>query len=237
MAENPPPTPAAAFPDKAEIARGYDQLPAEKFMPKKFHRRCVELLRPKLQSSAQVADFGCGHGTLLQVLRELPLGLKLSACDLSPVLAANTQQRVPDAEVRVADIEALPYPDGTFDAAFATEVMEHLATPLKALTEIHRVLKPGGWLLVSLPNRDWFRFDEYLRDRSKFQPVDDHFYRVAEMEGFLQQAGFVVRQVRGGENLYFGGGLPRLLEKLGLLLWPRLHRRMKRMILLSQKPD
>lgn len=206
MAEDHPQTPAAAFPDKAEIARGYDQLPAEKFMPKKFHRRCVDLLRPKLKPDARVADFGCGHGTLLQVLHELPLNLKLTGCDLSPVLAANTQQRVPDADVRVADIEALPYADGTFDAAFATEVMEHLATPLKALTEIYRALKPGGWLLLSLPNRDWFRFEEYLRDRSKFQPVDDHFYHVREMETFLQQAGFVVFRVRGGENLYFGGG-------------------------------
>ncbi|PAW89314.1 MAG: hypothetical protein B9S33_03200 [Pedosphaera sp. Tous-C6FEB] len=229
--------PPDAIPSKAEIARGYDQIPSEKFMPQKFHRLCVGLVRPHLQPGAAVADLGCGQGTLLQTLGALPLQLNLSACDLSPGLVASTQQRVPAAAVRVADIEALPYADGTFDAAFATEVMEHLATPLKALTEIHRALKPGGWLLVSLPNRDWFRFDEYLRDRSKFQPVDDHFYRVAEMEGFLQQAGFVVRQVRGGENLYFGGGLPRLLEKLGLLLWPRLHRRMKRMILLSQKPD
>ena len=225
-----------SFPNKQDIARGYDQIPAEKFMPRKFHRRCVDLLRPRLQPGSKVADFGCGHGTLLEVLHGLPFALQLSGCDLSPVLAQNSQRRVPDAEVRVADIEALPYSENTFDAAFATEVMEHLATPLKALTEIHRVLKPGGWLLVSLPNRDWFRFDEYIRGRSKFQPVDDHFYRVVEMEGFLQQAGFVVRKVRGGENLYFGGGLPRLLEKLALLLCPRLHRRMKRMILLSQKP-
>jgi len=78
------------FPSKEEIARGYDQIPAEKFMPRKFHRRCVNLMVPHLQPGAAVGDFGCGHGTLLQTLREQPLQLKLSACDLSPVLAGNT---------------------------------------------------------------------------------------------------------------------------------------------------
>lgn len=227
--------PLGSSPDKAEIARGYDQIPVEKFMPQRFHRRCVGLVRPHLQDGMAVADLGCGQGTLLQTLRELPLKLKLSACDLSPVLVDNTRKRVPEADVRVADIESLPFADANFDAVFVTEVMEHLATPQKALGEILRVLKPGGWLLVSLPNRDWFHFDRYVNKRKSFQPVDDHFYRVAEIEEFLHAAGFVVQVVRGGENLYFGGGLPRLAEKLVLLLYPPLHRRMKRMILLSQK--
>ncbi|MBM3727397.1 MAG: class I SAM-dependent methyltransferase [Acidobacteria bacterium] len=228
--------PPGPTPDKAEIARGYDQIPAEKFMPQKFHRRCVALVRPHLKDGMAVADLGCGQGTLLQTLRELPLKLKLSACDLSPVLVDNTSKRVPEADVRVADIESLPFADSVFDAVFVTEVMEHLPAPQKALDGIFRVLKPGGRLLVSLPNRDWFHFDRYVGKRSAFQPVDDHFYRVAEFEGLLRTAGFTVELVRGGENLYFGGGLPRLFEKIALLCYPPLHRRMKRMILLSQKP-
>jgi SAM-dependent methyltransferase len=231
---NPSPDP---FPSKEEISRGYDQIPAEKFMPQKFHRLCVRLVRPRLAAQAHVVDLGCGQGTLLEALNDLPLDLRLAACDLSPGLVGNTRKRVPAADVRVADIEDLPFPEATFDAAFATEVMEHLESPLKALQQAHRILKPGGWLLVSLPNRDWFRFDEYIEQRSRFQPVDDHFYRVAEMEDFLNQAGFRPRQIRGGENLYFGGGLPRLLERAALLVFPALHRRMKRMILISQKPS
>ena len=221
---------------KEDIARGYDKIPAEKFMPRKFHRRCVRLMRPHLFSGATVADFGCGQGTLLQTVRELPLQLKLAACDLSPVLVSNTKRRVPDADVRVADIEALPFGDASFNAAFATEVMEHLATPLKALTEIHRVLKPGGWLLVSVPNRDWFNFQKYFVERTRFQPVDDHFYRVVELEEFVSRAGFKVHRVFGAENLYFGGGLLHFFEKIAIAIYPRLQRRMKRAIVLAQKP-
>ena len=221
---------------KEDIAQGYNKVPEEKFMPRKFHQKCVDLLKSQLFKGGKVVDFGCGQGTLLQILSELPMCLELSACDLSPVLAGNTQKRVPDADVRVADIEALPFSNDYFDAAFATEVMEHLATPSKALGEIIHVLKPGGLLLVSLPNRDWFRFQEYVQRRDKFQPVDDHFYSVEEMEGFMHKAGFEIILIRGGENLYFGGGLPHLMEKLALLVYPPLHRRMKRMILLARKP-
>ena len=221
---------------KAEIARGYDQIPAEKFMPQKFHRRCVALVRPHLRPRMRVADLGCGHGRLLQVLSQLDMSLSLQGCDLSPVLVQNTKNAVPQAEVHVADIEALPYSDAFFDAAFSTEVLEHLLDPRKGLTEMFRVIKPGGWLLVSLPNRDWFHFEDYLKRRTQFQPVDDHFYSVAELEALLREAGFRIVKVRGGENLYFGGGLPRLLERIALTVYPRLHRRMKRMILLVQKP-
>jgi SAM-dependent methyltransferase len=221
---------------KAEIASGYDRIPAEKFMPQKFHRRCVTLMRPHLRDGMTVADLGCGHGRLLQVLAELPIQLQLHGCDLSPVLAQNSKRAVPKADVRVADLEALPYGNAVFDAVFSTEVLEHLLDPKTGLREIHRVMKPGAFLLVSLPNRDWFHFEEYLKNRTKFQPVDDRFYSVSELEGLLRDSGFEIAMVRGGENLYFGGGLPRLFERAALLVYPRLHRRMKRMILLARKP-
>lgn len=226
---------ATEFPSKEEIARGYDQLGTHLSMPRKYHRRCARLMRRHLRPGMAVADLGCGHGGLLRELRLLDSTLKLSALDLSPVRVSNARERVPDAEVRVGDIEDLPFADAEFEAAFATEVMEHLPDPVKALREIWRVLKPGSWLLVSLPNRDWFHFDDYQASRIRFQPVDDHFYRVGEFEAILGQAGFKINKVRGGENLYFGGGLPRLLERLALLLYPRLHRRMKRMIFVAQK--
>src|SRR5687768_2177523 len=174
---------SSEFPSKEEIAKGYDELPAHLSMPRKYHRRCARLMRPHLRPGMMVGDFGCGHGGLLRELRLLDPSFKLHAIDLSPVRVNNARQRVPDADVRVGDIEALPFPDAAFDAAFATEVMEHLPDPVKALREIRRVLKPGCWLLVSLPNRDWFHFEHYLHHRKVFQPVDDRFYRVAEFEG------------------------------------------------------
>ncbi|MBI5772229.1 MAG: methyltransferase domain-containing protein [Verrucomicrobia bacterium] len=220
---------------KAEIAKRYGEIPAERFMPQKFHWRCVRLMQPFLSPGMEVADLGCGPGTLLTCLASLPLSLKLHGCDLAPELVRQAATHTPRANVVEADLENLPFASASFHAAFATEVLEHLLEVRKGLKEIHRVLKPNGTLLVSLPNRDWFHFEAYLRHRTKFQPVDDHFYGVAELEALLREAGFHIIKIRGGENLYFGGGIPRLLEKLALLLYPKLHRRMKRMIFLAKK--
>ncbi|HVR36371.1 MAG TPA: methyltransferase domain-containing protein [Methylomirabilota bacterium] len=223
-------------PSKEEIASRYGEIPADRFMPAKFHRRCVKLMQPRLRPRASVIDLGCGHGTLLACLASLPLKLELHGCDLSPGLVASARARVPAARIVEADLEHLRFPPASFDAAFATEVLEHLLDVHAGLRGIHNVLKPGGWLLVTLPNRDWFHFERYLQERTRFQPVDDRFYSVSEIEAFLTRAGFEVRLVRGGERLYFGGGPLHLLEKIAMTLFPVLQRRMKRMMLLAQKP-
>ena len=55
--------------------------------------------------------------------------------------------------VRVGDIESMDYRSGTFDLVIANEVLEHVGDDRKALREIHRVLRPGGHLLIFSPNR------------------------------------------------------------------------------------
>jgi SAM-dependent methyltransferase len=70
---------------KSEIATRYGEIPVERFMPVKFHRRCVKLMRPHLRAGAAVIDLGCGHGTLLAVLLRFRK-LELHGCDLSPKL-------------------------------------------------------------------------------------------------------------------------------------------------------
>jgi len=51
----------------------------------------------------------------------------------------------------VSDITAIPVPDGNFDAVMCTEVLEHVPDPVAALKELNRVLKQGGYLLITVP--------------------------------------------------------------------------------------
>lgn len=51
----------------------------------------------------------------------------------------------------VSDITSIPRPDGSFDAIMCTEVLEHLPDPVAALSELNRLLKPGGYLLLTAP--------------------------------------------------------------------------------------
>ena len=223
-------------PTKAEIAHGYDAIAGRLRMSPKFYRLCADMLVPRLIAGNALVDLGCGEGHLLAAFAARNPDLRFFGLDLSPKLCELARQRLPAAVVREGDVEALPFGAGEFDAVSMTEVLEHLSEPQRALAEIFRILRPGGWLLLTLPNRDWLCYRQYLTNRKRYQPVDDLWYSVDEARQMLVTSGFVVHQVRGAENLYFGGGLPRLLEKLALLIYSPLQQRMKRALFLARKP-
>lgn len=80
----------------------------------------------------------------------------------------------------VASLDSLPVEDGSFDAAVATEVLEHVADPAAAVAELHRVLVPGGRLLVTVP------FVWQLHE----EPFDFYRYTHHGMRALLEGAGF-----------------------------------------------
>ena len=94
-------------------------------------------------------DLGCGHGwyTVAMAAR----GYSMSACDRSSgqveFARRHIAEREPEVELRVADAGSLPYPDASFDFAYSVNVFHHMGGPAEqaaALTEIVRVLEPGG---------------------------------------------------------------------------------------------
>lgn len=84
------------------------------------------------------------------------------------------------------DGKTLPFPDGSFDHAFASEVFEHLFNLSEMLTELHRVLKPGSTLLISIP----FAFPEHE------VPYDFARYTRYGITSLLQDAGFTVTEIK-----------------------------------------
>jgi ubiquinone/menaquinone biosynthesis C-methylase UbiE len=61
----------------------------------------------------------------------------------------------------VCDITAIPEPDGSFDAIMCTEVFEHLPNPIAAIAEFSRLIRPGGYLIVTAPFCSWTHFAPY----------------------------------------------------------------------------
>jgi SAM-dependent methyltransferase len=94
-----------------------------------------------LPRRARVLDAGCGEGVLVD---EYADRLAIIGVDMN----------FSSARVRHASLDALPFEDGSFDRALCLDVLEHLAYDQqpRALSELHRVLAPGGELLVSVPN-------------------------------------------------------------------------------------
>lgn len=95
----------------------------------------------------KVLDVGIGEGYLA---RELKVK-ELWGIELSPSRSALAERNA-HAHVLVGNAEALPFPDASFDAALCTDVLEHMDHPLRAIAEMRRVVRPGGFIVVSVPN-------------------------------------------------------------------------------------
>lgn len=112
---------------------------------------------PHLQSNWRVLDCGCGPGSItVDLARKLSDG-QVVAIDIASSQVELARRRAADhgasnVEYQVANVYALPFTDSSFDAVFAHAVFQHLDKPAVALSELHRVLKPGG--LIALRDDD-----------------------------------------------------------------------------------
>jgi SAM-dependent methyltransferase len=106
----------------------------------------VAALVGDLPRGCRVLDVPAGAGALSWRLAEM--GLVVTAADLEPEGFC-----APGMDCAQADLNArLPFPAASFDAVVCVEGLEHLESPAGALRELHRVLRPGGRLVVTTPN-------------------------------------------------------------------------------------
>jgi 2-polyprenyl-3-methyl-5-hydroxy-6-metoxy-1,4-benzoquinol methylase len=182
---------------KDNTAAAYDYFFAHEFIERSYlsERRfafydlvagyCSDLLQDETRAAPplELVDVGCGTGHLLLGLRErLGDAVRLTAIDFSAVAVARTRALVPGARGVVASVYDLPSPDGSFDVLVCTEVLEHLERPHDALAELFRVVRPGGHLVITVPNGPLDRCEEHV-----------NHWTVVQFRGFL--GGGEVREV------------------------------------------
>jgi ubiquinone/menaquinone biosynthesis C-methylase UbiE len=136
----------------------------------RIHELVAELAR-QCPAGARVLDAGAGSAPYRELFEH---------CDyVTTDWEHSIYEEGRSADI-VASLDALPVEDGSFDAALATEVLEHVVDPGAALGELHRVLVPGGLVLVTVP------FVWELHE----EPYDYFRYTHHAMAALLEGAGF-----------------------------------------------
>lgn len=107
------------------------------------------IARQRLSADARVLDIGTSTGTNLRLLRDLGFANR-RGLDLSDDAIRWCAEKGL-GKVEKGDVCNLPFGDGEFDLVLATDIIEHVDDDLRAITEIRRVLAPGGTAIISVP--------------------------------------------------------------------------------------
>lgn len=160
------------------------------------YRVAAECVRGK-----RVLDAGCGEGYGTAMLAET--AAEATGVDLDAAVVGRARARYPAARFEPADLRALPFPDGSFEAVVSLQVIEHLPSPQEFIRGCARVLSPGGVLVLSTPNRLTFSPDG---PRNPFHTFE---FSPSELRAT------VARQLPAIEMLgTFHGGSIRMLERV-----------------------
>jgi 2-polyprenyl-3-methyl-5-hydroxy-6-metoxy-1,4-benzoquinol methylase len=154
----------------------------------------------------RVLDLGCGEGRFAAEL--LAAGASVLAVDVAAEPLRRAAALHPELELRLIDGEgSWELDDASFDVVWAGEVIEHVADTAGWLSELRRVLRPGGRLLLSTPAHDRLALlGLALSGRAfaaHFDPRGDHlrFYSRASLTELISEFRFDVREVRGGSRV------------------------------------
>jgi SAM-dependent methyltransferase len=185
-----------------------------------------DLLVRSIRPDWRCLDVGCGDGRTAGLFLS-DHAASYTGVDVSRVAIAEASSHGLDARL-IEDPARLPFEDSSFDAVTCLEVLEHLVAPLAAGLEFRRVLRPGGVLVVTVPNIVYWRRRLDYALIGRWNPLGDglsieapwrdphlRFFTLKTLRGMIQQAGFDILASGG----HWGGFLVDIpgVQRLALL--------------------
>jgi SAM-dependent methyltransferase len=156
-------------------------------------------------------DLGCGDGQNLAWLHGYVGELFASDYNLLRLTRARSLNQA--RCVFMADVTDYPVRDDAFDVIFFNHVLEHIGDDTRALSEAHRILKPGGLLMLGTPNEGVWLWQLAYRLQPKMLKTSDHvqFYTAETLAEKCRAAGFSVQEIK-----HIGYGIPHWTLDAGL---------------------
>jgi len=178
--------------------------------PFAFARRRAFLLE-SVAPGDDVLDLGCGEGDFCAVLAQA--GAVPTGAEIARTAVDRARARHPGLRFDLVEPHGpLAFEDNTFDAVWASEVIEHVADTARWLSEVRRVLRPGGRLLVTTPFHGRVKnvAIALARFERHFDPTGQHlrFYTRRSLRDLLEAFGF------GEVAIEAASGPPLLRESL-----------------------
>ena len=137
-------------------------------------------------------DVGCGIGDQVAVMAAL--GVSARGVELNPIAVGVCRKR--GLDVFCGTLAAAAYADGTFDDLSLSHVLEHIPEPLPLLKECYRVLKPGGELVIAVPNVRSLIFEKTGRDWVNLDlPRHLHHFSPSSLGKAVEAVGFRVNSL------------------------------------------
>ncbi len=166
--------------------RGYEDGLKVTELDMKLAARQVRIIS---KMKGKIIDIGCSEGTLTMELAKSNEVVGVDLCTNALRIAKSK-----GLTVKEGNAYELPFPDNSFDIAHMSEVIEHILEPLRAMSEVKRVLKSGGVFVMTTPNCTSFR-DKLLVLAGHMQAYSQHsehvrLYNKRLLEKLVKDSGF-----------------------------------------------
>jgi ubiquinone/menaquinone biosynthesis C-methylase UbiE len=184
----------------SEVQSSYDRVADEyarhiydELRHKPLDRQLLDRFADRVRGTGIACDLGCGPGQVARYLSERKV--EICGVDLSPGMIDRARQLNPDIEFTQGDMLSLSWPDQEWAgiAAFYAIVNLKPTDLVRAMREMHRVLQPGGWLLMSFHIGEELEHVDDLWDCRV--SLDFYFYRPEQVIRDLRSAGFAIEEV------------------------------------------
>jgi tRNA (uracil-5-)-methyltransferase TRM9 len=226
----------------SDLEIGYDLI-ADKFSSTRaFMWRDLGFIKDYTKSTDKILDFGCGNGRLAGFLENdydkfIGVDISQKLLDIAKQRYSNEKTKfikIYPVKSRVASASStqfnranplsnkLPFDNGYFDAVFSIAVFHHFPSreySLKIAQQLHRVLAPGGKIVITVwnlwqkqylkfhqkSNKDWARADIPFKSGEKIFNRYHHPFEMGELEGLFGETGFKKLKTEEGINLLYIG--------------------------------
>lgn len=180
-----------------------------------------------LSVNSNLLDIGCGRGEFLEFLVQKGFQ-NLSGVDISNAAIHHVKNKIPQCDLRIAAGENLPFADESFQQITCLGVLEHFLDIPKGLSELNRVCKTNGTVIIMVPNKNFIGWLLKKSENKGTQQIEisETLYSLPGWKNLIETAGFEIEDISADRGFIYNNadnnsrGIKYYLKRLLNILLP-----------------